>query len=151
MELSAASTQNNLEIVEDWFEEVWNNKNEAYIDKHFAKGAVANGFGYSTVGPEAYKDTLHASLKAFPHIRIKVLDAYEAGNKISVHTEATLKTDEGATYKMEGICFMKIINGQVLYIWNSWDFLGKAIDSKQITVQSLMSGLSGNVTSKFVS
>jgi predicted ester cyclase len=125
----------NVEFINRWFEEVWNNRNADAIDEMFAAGGVANGIkdpeGNTIVGPAGYKPFHAAFLSAFPDLKIVVEDTVTEGDKVAVRCRVK------ATHCGEGIgispcntpvefsfmSFVRIEDGKIAEAWNNVDFM----------------------------
>src|SRR6185295_7227571 len=63
------------EFMHRWFEEVWNNQNEAAIDEMFAEDGIGYGLGAENiVGPADFKVFHRAFVSAYPDLRVTVED-----------------------------------------------------------------------------
>jgi predicted ester cyclase len=86
-------SEENKKLVLRWFEEVWNQQNEAAIDAMFAPGGKAYGFPEPhsvLVGPESFKAIHRFFLGAFPDLRITVQEIVTEGDKVAVRWTATM-------------------------------------------------------------
>jgi predicted ester cyclase len=133
---------NSTEVITTWFEEVWNQKNEATITKLLAPQVIAHGLvdeeGNEMVGAHNFIPFFKTFISAFPDISVKVLHVAEEGNKVAALTEFTLphtgtafkindnKSIEpsGKSHTLIGVAFSIIENGQIKETWNCYDFLG---------------------------
>jgi len=132
----------NEEIITQWYDEVWNNKNEAFIDKILAPTCIAHGLmdeeGKEVVGPEKFKVLFRKFITSFPDIHLTVVDTVNEGDKIAARAIAQLshsgtsfeafpgKTIEpsGKAIEFSGMTITVIRDGQIQEAWNSFDFLG---------------------------
>ena len=66
------------EFMHRWFEEIWNNQNEAIIDEMFAEDGVGYGLGPEPiVGPENFKTFHRAFVSAYPDLKVHVEDTQD--------------------------------------------------------------------------
>ena len=82
----------NDQLLRQFFEEVWNRKNEAAIDAILAPDCVAYGLPDPDAvlrGPEAFKQLHRMFVGAFPDIQIAVLDVIAAGDRVAARWRAT--------------------------------------------------------------
>ena len=125
-----------------WFEEVWNQKNEATIPKLLAPNVIAHGLtdenGNELVGVEHFIPFYKKFVASFPGISVKILHIAAEGNKVAALTEFTMphtgepfKISEsksiapsGKPHKMTGVAFSIVENGQIQETWNCYDFFG---------------------------
>ena len=125
----------NKQLVQRWFEEVWNQKSESAIDAMFSSEGESHGFPQEDsvlVGPEDFK-TIHRSFRgAFPDLHITVEDAIAEGDKVAVRwtVTATHRGDHlgfAATGKgigMNGSSIVVIKDGKIHDAWNFMDMGG---------------------------
>lgn len=125
----------NEALLRRWFEEVWNNKNEAAIDEMFSAEGVAYGLedgkGNALTIPEAFKTLHRAFLRAYPDINITVEDTVTEGDKtVARCTVRGTHTGEGLgvaptnkQIEFTGMTIVRIKNGQIVEAWNEFDFM----------------------------
>ena len=122
-------------LLHRWFAEVWNEGREATVDELFAKEAVGHGLGESETdihGPEEFKVFLRNMRTAIPDVRIRIEDILADGEKAAVRIvlEGTHSGDglgvpaSKAHIRLAGIVIVRVVNGQIVEGWNSWDQLG---------------------------
>ncbi len=80
-------------LLHRWFEEVWNQGNEASIDELMAADAIVHGIvgpdGKEIRGAAAFKPFFHQFRSAFSDIRITIEDCLVDGDKIAVRCMVT--------------------------------------------------------------
>src|SRR3954466_11321235 len=82
------------QFIHRWFEEVWNNKNEAAIDEMLAPDVIGHGLqdpdgSDKIVGLEAFKRLHRQFVAAYPDIHIEVRDTVIEGDKIGARCRVT--------------------------------------------------------------
>jgi predicted ester cyclase len=129
--LGAMSEANKL-LAKQWFEQVWNQKSEAAIDRMFNPQGKAHGFmGPDGVlaGPEAFKEAHRVFCAAFPDIHIDLEDVIAEGDVVAIRWTATM-THLGdslgfpATGKkgvLTGSSFIVVKENQIMDGWNQMD------------------------------
>jgi predicted ester cyclase len=122
----------NAQVVETWFEQVWNQGNEAAIDQYFAATGISRGLrggGDVVRGPVEFKSFWRDLKTAFPDINIKISDVVEFQDNIAVTWIAEM-THQGnfgplaptqRRVKTRGIAVNRIENGKIVDSWNVWD------------------------------
>jgi steroid delta-isomerase-like uncharacterized protein len=122
-------------LVHEWFEEVWNQRNAATIDRLLAADAIVHGItdanGNEIRGPKAFKEFHQRFLNAFPDIVVTVADTVSNGDKIAARCIVRGKhAGEGlgfaATLKQAeftGMCIARLRDGKIVEAWNNFDFL----------------------------
>jgi steroid delta-isomerase-like uncharacterized protein len=122
-------------VARSWFKEVWNDGNEAAIDRLLAAQAKMHGLptpdGQPIIGPTAFKPFWQKFRSAFPDMRIEVARTVVEGEHVAVHCHVSgkhLGDDLGvaATQRpidLWGMGIARIVNGQIAEAWNCYDFL----------------------------
>jgi steroid delta-isomerase-like uncharacterized protein len=122
-------------ILYQWFEEVWNEGRGEAIDKLAASHVVAHGLvdgqGNAITNREEFKAFWYRFRSALPDVRVHVEGGVtEADLAVVRCTVCGTHTGEGiglkATQKpvtFTGMCMARIENGQIVEVWNSFDFL----------------------------
>jgi steroid delta-isomerase-like uncharacterized protein len=129
--LAAMSEANKL-VAKQWFEQVWNQKSEAAIDRMFRPEGKAYGFvGPDGVleGPEAFKEAHRAFCSAFPDIHVEVEDVIAEGNRVAVRWTATMThlgdqlgfPASGTKGTLNGSSFIIVKGEQIMEGWNQMD------------------------------
>jgi len=83
----------NRELVQRWFEEVWNKQSEDAIDQMFAPSGKAYGFPQADsvlVGPDKFKEIHRFFIGAFPDIRVTVQEIICEGDNVAVTWVASM-------------------------------------------------------------
>jgi steroid delta-isomerase-like uncharacterized protein len=125
----------NIQVVQRWFDEVWNNGNIEAIDELFAADGVAYGLGEAgkdVRGAQGFKPFVQRIRGAFPDFHITVDDTISEGDKIAARFSATMTHTgddlgfpaTGKQVTVSGMSFTRIQNGQIVEGWNNWDIYG---------------------------
>ena len=121
-------------LVHRWFNEVWNQGREETVDELYAVDAIAHGLGQAgahTPGSGGFKVFLRNMRSALPDLHIDVEDTIVQGDRVAarVRLRATHLGEglgvppTGRHVTVDGIAIARIVNGQVVETWNSWDQL----------------------------
>jgi steroid delta-isomerase-like uncharacterized protein len=134
--LEVFMSEQKTHVLRSWFEEVWNKAREEAIDELAAPGVVAYGLvdarGQHVAGREKFKEFWRGFRDAFPDIRVEVDEALADGDKEIVRCTAQ-GTHRGAglglaatekPIKFTGMVIARIEKGQLVEVWENWDFLG---------------------------
>ncbi|HEX4758291.1 MAG TPA: ester cyclase [Terracidiphilus sp.] len=128
----AAMSDANKALAREWFEQVWNRKSEAAIDRLFHPQGKAHGFPDPNgvlVGPEAFKIVHRNFCGACPDLHVEVEDVLADGDRVAIRWKATM-THTGdhfgfpATGKkdaLSGSSFIITDGHQILEGWNHMD------------------------------
>jgi steroid delta-isomerase-like uncharacterized protein len=122
-------------IVQRWFDEVWNQGRESSIDEMFAPEGVGHGLGEGEAdvhGPAEFKSFWRNMRAALPDVQIHIQDMVVEGDRVAVRVflEGTHSGDglgskaTGRLVRVAGIVIVRVVDGQIVEGWNSWDQLG---------------------------
>lgn len=120
------------EFIHRWFQEVWNNRNEAAIEELFAADGIGYGLGPDNiVGPEAFKIFHRAFVSAYPDLKVTVEDTVVEGDKIATRCSVTgSHTGEGIgltptnqPVEFTGMVIVRVVDGKIVEAWNEFDFM----------------------------
>jgi steroid delta-isomerase-like uncharacterized protein len=122
-------------LIRRWFEELWNQGNEATIDALMAPDALIHGLpsegGQVIRGPAGFRPFFHAFHQAFPDIRVDVVRTITEGDLVAAHCH-TIGTHQGDTLGFAGtgrkvdfwgVTIARTKNGMLVEGWNCFDFL----------------------------
>jgi len=131
----------NTQLVYQWFDAVWNNKNVSAIYELMAPTCIAHGLldesGNEIVGPEKFAGFFKTFITSFPDIQITVDDVVNENDKIAARTTVKLShtgehfqvtanksiAPSGNKVTITGILIARIENNQLVEAWNNYDFL----------------------------
>lgn len=124
--------QDNKQIAQRWFEEVWNQGKESTVDELLAADGRAFGLteaGTEVRGPDEFKPFMRNMLSAFPDFHIDIEDMVSEGEKIAVRfrVTGTHKGDSlgfpatGKKVDLTAMTFIYISGGKFIRGWNNWD------------------------------
>jgi len=124
----------NKQLSRRWFEEVWNQRRGEAIVKMMASDAVSHGLGDGgpMQGPDAFVRFHQAFTEAFPDLKVHIEDLIAEDDKVVTRWRATgtLKghglgvRPTGRAMDVTGITIVRVVNGQFVEGWNSFDVLG---------------------------
>jgi steroid delta-isomerase-like uncharacterized protein len=128
-------SERNRTVVRRWFEEVWNQGSEAAIDELFATEGLAHGLGDSELdvrGPSEFKPFVATIRGSFPDIHFQLQDLVSEGDRVAIRMtfSGTHKgpglgvPPTGRRVSVQGIIIVRIVDGQIVEGWNSYDQLG---------------------------
>ena len=129
--LSAMSEANKL-VARQWFDEVWNQKSAAAIDRMFHPTGKAYGFGGPDgvlEGPEAFKQAYRDFLSAFPDVHVEIDELLAEVDRVAIRWTATMThSGDGLGFPatgrqgvLHGSSFVRIKDGQITEGWNQMD------------------------------
>jgi predicted ester cyclase len=114
----------NKALAKEWFEQVWNQKNEAAIDRLMHPNAK-----WFIVGPEAFKVVHRSFVGAFPDIQVELQQVIAEGDYASFRWVATMThagdhlgfPASGRTATLAGSGFLRGDGERILDAWNYMD------------------------------
>jgi len=128
------SVEENVALMRRWFHEAWNEGRLETVTELLAEDAIGMGQGTQgtiTRGPRDFIPFVKRIRGAFPDIRIRVEDAFGAGDKVAVRWSADM-THQGAhlgvpptgrRVRITGISVARIAKGKLAEGWDNWDQL----------------------------
>lgn len=120
------------EVLQTWFEELWNQGREETIERLWFTDAVAHGLpGGDLRGPADFRALYRAFRGAIPDIHISVEKTIAEGDHVAVLCRVTgTHTGEGLglpptgrPVEFTGMVIARIADGQLREGWNCFDFL----------------------------
>ena len=119
-------------LLKRWFEQVWNQKNEAAIDEMFNKHGKSHGFPEPDsvlLGPEAFKAVHRNFVGAFPDLHVEVEDVVAEGDHVAVRWRVSMThlgdhlgfPATGKKETLDGSSFLIVKDNQVMEGWNQMD------------------------------
>lgn len=121
------------DIACQWFQRVWNERNEAAIDELMApSGRGMMAAGQQVVGPAQFKEFFRAFATLFPDLQVRMVDMMAEGEKVCVRWEATgthagdgpgLKATQ-RVHTFSGMTWMVVRNGRIVDGGDSWNHDG---------------------------
>jgi predicted ester cyclase len=128
-------SEENKELMQRWFEQVWNQKSEAAIDAMFPPDGKSYGFPDPEsvlLGPEDFK-TIHRNFcGAFPDLKVTVDDVIAEGDRVAVRWSVTIThlgdhlgfAATGKKARLLGASIVRIKDGLIVEGWNYMELLG---------------------------
>jgi predicted ester cyclase len=120
------------ELARRFFQEVWNNRDEAAIDRYIAADAAGNDPTFGA-GREAFRRQWRAWQAAFPDLHFQVEEIVAEGDTVvtrwtltGTHTGAPFEDVEpsGAAIRVGGMSLDHIRDGMIVSGFDGWDELG---------------------------
>ena len=114
-------TEEERNLGQRWFEEVWNRGRRDAIPEMLAPDAVLHEAGLDSVGPDGFYplfDRIHA---AMDEIQTTAHGTIAEGDRLCVRWSFPAS---GKTIHVTGITIMRIADGKAVEGWQNWDMLG---------------------------
>jgi steroid delta-isomerase-like uncharacterized protein len=124
-------------MIRRWFDEVWNQGDEAAIDRLLAKNATMWGIsrpGDFSTGSEEFKKFYRTMRADFPDLKITLDQVVQEGDTAfarwtvtATHAaEASGSPAEHKQLKINGMSACRVLDGMLVEGWNVWDQIGMA-------------------------
>lgn len=113
------------ELLQQWYEEVWNKANTAFIDEMMHEDVIIHGLDPSgtTKGIDNFKTFYKNFRESFPTVNIKVRTLVSDTEFAAIHCSVTAKTSKGREVAFNGLCIARYKDGKLVEGWNNFDFL----------------------------
>jgi predicted ester cyclase len=118
-------------IIARWFEEVWNQGNEAAIDEFFSAEGRCYGFPNpdSVITRDEFKATVRQFRTTFTGIHASVDDTVSQGDKLVMRWTAHMRhtgpglgfAPTGESVTLTGMAFLHTRDGLIIEGWNALD------------------------------
>ena len=127
-----SSLESNRKAAADFFEKIWNQKNESAIDKFIAEDAAGNDPKFG-VGRESFREQWKKWIAAFPDLNFEINEIIVEGDRVvtrwhltGTHTGNVFLGQAAANQKIsvDGVSIDTIKDGVVLEGFDAWDALG---------------------------
>jgi predicted ester cyclase len=127
-----AIEESNKALAREFFEQIWNNKDERAIDRMIVENAAGNDADFGA-GREAFRKQWREWQAAFPDLHFEIIDLIAEGEKVltrwvltGTHSGAPFmgKAPSGNKIRVEGMSLDRIANGMVQEGCDGWDALG---------------------------
>jgi steroid delta-isomerase-like uncharacterized protein len=127
-----AMSEANKSLARQWFEQVWNQKSEADIERMFQPERKAHGLPDADSileGPDAFKAFHRKICGAFPDIHVDIEDIVAEGDRVAVRWKATSThlgdhlgfPASGKRAELTASSFLVIHGDQIVESWNQVD------------------------------
>ena len=125
------SIEENKALARRFFQEVWNDRDEAAIDRYIVEDAKGNDPDFGA-GREAFRRQWREWQRAFPDLHFEVEDVIAEGNKVLTRWTLTGTQQaeifgippSGRAFRVSGMSLDVIENGQIAEGFDGWDALG---------------------------
>ena len=125
-------SEENKQLLQRWFQQVWNEQNQGTIDELFSAEGKVHNFpetGGVLVGPAGFKEIHKNFCGAFPDIHVIVEDVISEGDRVAAHWTATMThlgdhlgvPSTGKKVVLPGSSFCIIRDGKIAEAWNHID------------------------------
>lgn len=127
------SFDNNDTLARRWFEQMWNERQEALIDELMSKDCVGHTEGGPVTGPQSWKEQVFRPfLAALPDLQLRVEGTVSEGDQVVVRWVATgTHSGDGFGFppcqrrvRFRGMTWLRFANGQIVEGADSWNQSG---------------------------
>lgn len=127
------------EVLQGWFDGLWNQGDQSTIDRLAASGILAHGLGPAdVVGREPFRQFYRSFRAAFPAVTVSFDDLVEAGDRATGLLSVDLTAADGSgPFRISGSCTVRVVNDQIVEGWNYFDFLSLATQMGAVPADAL--------------
>ena len=129
------STNENIQHMRRWFQEVWNEGRTETVHDLLSPDAVVMGQRGAEAeirGPEEFVKFVREIRGAFPDIKVTVEDVFAADDKVVLRWSGVMTHTGDAlglpptnrTVRSRGITIARFADGKIVEGWDNWDQLG---------------------------
>src|SRR4051812_38637934 len=138
----------NSERVRRWFEEVWNNDNDAAIEEMMAPEMEGHGLAPEPLrGPEGFRTFYHPFRNAFDYVRVEIDHTLESGDEVAFRGRARMSPKgDPNTYEISGCGFLRYRDGKMISGYNTWDFLSLMVQMGAVPADVASRALAASAT-----
>ncbi|MEZ4500849.1 MAG: ester cyclase [Thermomicrobiales bacterium] len=125
------SIESNKQAARDFFDQIWNQKDETAIDRFVAEHANGNDPDFGT-GREGFRRQWRQWIAAFPDLHFEIVDLISEGDKVLTRwvLTGTLQGEylgvqpDGRQIRVEGMSLDRIEGQMVAEGFDGWDNYG---------------------------
>jgi predicted ester cyclase len=112
-------------LLQQWFDQVWNQANEDSIEQMMHKDAVLHGLDAAgtTQGIESFRQFYKNFRLTFPHVSIELTPLVSDHQMASAYCLVTAKTNNQREINFSGLCVGRYKDNKLVECWNNFDFL----------------------------
>jgi len=112
-------------ILNTWMDRVWNQLDESAIDELLAPEAVSHGLAEAPLrGPADWHMFIKRFSSVFSDIKIEIQDQIWSGDRLAARFTANMvHRSTNKSVAVQGTCFSRVRNGQIVEAWNLVDFV----------------------------
>jgi predicted ester cyclase len=113
------------ELLQQWYEEVWNKGNEAFIDDNLDPNSISHGLDPqgTVTGIDHFKTFYRNFRQSFPTISITTTPLVHDGTSAAVYCHVHGRDMNGKEVSFHGISVARWHNGKFVESWSHFDFL----------------------------
>ena len=112
-------------LLQQWFDQVWNQANEDSIPAMMDKDAILHGLDSAgtTTGIESFREFYKNFRQTFPTVSIEVTPLVHDAEMATAYCNVIAKTSNLREINFSGLCVGRYKNGMLVECWNNFDFL----------------------------
>lgn len=138
-----------VELLENWFQRVWNEGDLDAIDDYFSEDTKANGLMPDMrLGPQDFRDFVPLVLALLDDLHIELINNTENEDWLQSLYKVTARSSaSSAPVQVLGQVTIKVKDGKITEAYNCYDFMGMFEQLGQLPEQSLAICLTGGTLS----
>ena len=113
------------ELLQQWYDEVWNKANAGFIDEMMHKNVIVHGLDPigTSEGIENFKTFYKNFRESFPIVQVIVRPLVSDDEFAAAHCIVNAKTEKGKEVSFTGLCVVRYKDNKLIEGWNNFDFL----------------------------
>lgn len=112
-------------LLQKWYDEVWNNANENYIDEMMHKDVIIHGLDSAgtTQGVENFHQFYKNFRLTFPKVQISLDHLFHDNEMATAYCTVTGRSIKAREVSFSGLSVARYKEGKLVETWNNFDFL----------------------------
>ena len=112
-------------LLQTWYDEVWNNANESFIDKMLHSGAKVHGLQveHGKSGAAAFLPFYKNFREQFPTVKVELEPIFSCEGFEAAKCNVKATHASGQEVAFSGVTIAKFVDGKLVEGWNGFDFL----------------------------
>ncbi len=113
------------QLLNQWYDEVWNKANENFIDEMLHKDVIVHGLDPegTTKGIESFKTFYKNFRQSFPVVHVEVESLVNDDEFATAYCQVSAKHVKGNNISFTGLCVARFKEDKLIEGWNNFDFL----------------------------
>lgn len=113
------------ELLQQWYEEVWNKANESFIDEKMHPRVITHGLdpAGTNQGVEHFKTFYRNFRQSFPTIHVQLTPLVHDDEFAAAYCHVTARSANGKEVTFNGLTVARMQDGKLVEGWNNFDFL----------------------------
>lgn len=113
------------ELIQQWYDQVWNQANEDYITEKLDSNVIIHGLDSSgtTTGSKNFLDFYRNFKQNFPTVNVEINTLTHDEEYATVYCHVTARSTNSREVAFTGLSVVRFREGKIVEAWNNFDFL----------------------------